>query len=384
MRPSDSRLPNRISAIPAMLLLCVSPMFFALAQSRAFTTASERFQFPSASDLQPTHAGKPLTALGLSDAEIETLTMLIWDSGTIEPALPSDYELRDEFLARRIDFGTGKQNGLVLQATNKFCDDLGNCRTWFLQKIEGKWQSLADQRIPNEGVRAFEFAISKPAADEPPNLILIIHTMDNNYPTRVWELEKGKYIPEKFFCWHRAANTFEQKPCVDFQLPARMHGSHQSVGISERDLDNETVAELIAMTIGKGDADKEMLGDTDPEEELLATHLDMGEGRENGLVVQGSENLCGATGNCAMWFLRKIDGKWKLLKFEDEDFGTLVSMFEAVPPKHSGLYELILGSHFNAFEVPFVQLWFDGKKYVVHQTYCRYNETGEVLAGDCE
>ena len=163
-----------------------------------------------------------------------------------------------------------------------------------------------------------------------------------------------------------------------------MHGSHQSAGISEGDLDNETVAELIAMTVGKRDADKEMLGDKDPEEELIAIHLDLGEGIQNGLVVQGSENLCGATGNCAMWFFRKIGGKWKPLHFEDEGGGTVASMFEAVPPKHSGLYELILGSHMNAFEIPYAQYWYDGKTYVLHQSYCEYSETGEVLAGDCE
>ncbi|HET9401221.1 MAG TPA: hypothetical protein VFO34_09735 [Candidatus Acidoferrales bacterium] len=382
MRPSECRLPYRTSRFS---LACLALLVFAATQSSPGQRLEESFHFPDKGELRPTHEGKPITGIGLTESEINELTQTIWDSGTIEPALPSDYEMRDELLARRFDFGDGQQNGLVLQATKKFCDTLGNCRTWFFQKEDGRWQSLADQRTPNAGVRVFDFAVQKPSAtNEAASLILVTHSAADNYPTRVWELEGGKYAAKKFFCWHRESNSFETKPCVDFQPPGKMRGTHQSAGISEGDLDNETVAALIAMTVGKRDADEEMLGDKDPEEELIAMHLDLGEGVEKGLVVQGGEKLCGATGNCAMWFFRKIGDKWKSLQFEEGEGGTLASMFEAVPPKHNGLFELILGSHFNAFEVPFAQLWFDGQKYVLHQTYCEYSDTGKVLAGDCE
>ena len=380
MRPSDSRTRAWL-LLP--ILFCFAPLSLSFPQASPDKSKAPAFVFPTKQELLETHTGKSMADIGLSETEIDALTGMIWDSGTIEPALPSDYELRSELLAQRVDLGDGDENGLVLQATKKFCDALGNCRTWFFRGDGGKWKSVVNQRVAGEGVTVFDFAIQRSDSNRPWNLVLIKHSISDNYPTRVWEFENGEYSPRQFFCWHRASNSFEQKPCVDFELPARMHGSHQSAGISEGDLDDPTVAEIIGTIAGKGGED--MPTTKDMEEELLATHLDLGEGAENGLVVQGSEKLCGATGNCQMWFFRKLAGKWTQVKFEDDEgSGVLASMYAAVAPKHDGLYELILGSHFNAFEVPLAQLWFDGKKYVLHQTYCRYNETGEVLAGACE
>jgi hypothetical protein len=80
-----------------------------------------------------------------------------------------------------------------------------------------------------------------------------------------------------------------------------------------------------------------------------------------------------------------VDGKWISLWIDGSDDGSILStIFAAVPPRHNGLYELIIAQHLDAFDTPFQQFWFDGGKYVLHARYCRYGESGEVLAGDCE
>jgi hypothetical protein len=379
MRSSDSRTQH---GFPRTSLLWLAPLVLCSVQTSGTKPQATPFRFPDKKELRETHTGAPLADIGLNENEIDQLTGVIWDSGTIEPALPSDYELRGELLARRVNFDEGDDNGLVLQANKKFCDALGNCRTWFFRKAEGKWKSVANQRVEGEGVPVFDFAIQKAESKKLLNLVLIKHSIADNYPTRVWEPGDGEYTPKRFFCWHRASNSFETKPCVDFALPAQMHGSHQAAGISEGDLDDPTVAEIIARIVGKGGED--MPAAKDMEEELIATHLDFGEGAENGLVVQGSEKLCGATGNCQMWFFRKVAEKWLLIGIGGNDDETSASMFAAVPPKHGGLFEVILGSHLSSSEAAFGLFWFDGMNFVEHGTYCRYDETGEVLAGACE
>jgi hypothetical protein len=44
------------------------------------------------------------------------------------------------------------------------------------------------------------------------------------------------------------------------------------------------------------------------EKELRGQRVSLG--NEDGLVIQGTELLCGGTGNCQTWVLRRSNGKW--------------------------------------------------------------------------
>ncbi len=123
---------------------------------------------------------------------------------------------------------------------------------------------------------------------------------------------------------------------------------------------------------------------------VLARHVDMGEGADNGLAVQGNGlDLCGATGNCASWFFRKAGGQWQLAAPDSpglgESTGVFVAMFAFVPPKHNGFFEMILMNHLSVAEYPFEVWWFDGTKYVPRAGYCWYPgpNGGQVQESGC-
>ena len=56
-------------------------------------------------------------------------------------------------------------------------------------------------------------------------------------------------------------------------------------------------------------------------------------GNEKGLVIQGIELLCGGTGNCQTWVLRRSNGKW-LTMFKDQ--APIASAFGFQPKTHAG------------------------------------------------
>ena len=53
--------------------------------------------------------------------------------------------------------------------------------------------------------------------------------------------------------------------------------------------------------------------------DFRAEYIDLGEGVKNGLAVRGNSGppgrtiFCGATGNCATWFFRKVANQWNLI-----------------------------------------------------------------------
>lgn len=123
------------------------------------------------------------------------------------------------------------------------------------------------------------------------------------------------------------------------------------------------------------------------EHELSARRVDMGEGIEKGLVVQGKDyNLCGS-GGCQTWFFRKVNGKWEPLVGDwGPDLDTLVGAFAFLPPKHNGLDELIVMTHLSAGRAPVEVWWFDkGKqKYLSNDSYCWDGVEEKAPEGPCQ
>jgi hypothetical protein len=185
-------------------------------------------------------------------------------------------------------------------------------------------------------------------------------------------------IPDEY---HKlfADGTESGPPAIAFDLTAFQQNSHAShegdpldrVGLSEGDV--ASVTALIGVA----------------PDQALARRIDMGEGLENGLVIQGNGNeLCGATGNCDTWFLRKSAGEWQFSVSTNgsrPESGMYVAMFGFVPPKHNGLLEMITIGRGGGFQYPFEVWWFDGAKYAPHADYCWYPGPGkgQVVEGGC-
>lgn len=111
--------------------------------------------------------------------------------------------------------------------------------------------------------------------------------------------------------------------------------------------------------------------------ELLARHVDMGEGSDKGLDVHGRGELCGAAGNCATWFFRRSHGKWQLVLG-----GQWPGAFAFIPPKHNGLSELVLVMHLSADQAP-TDVWqFNGTEFERLKSYCSYGD-GRIVEGNC-
>jgi hypothetical protein len=100
------------------------------------------------------------------------------------------------------------------------------------------------------------------------------------------------------------------------------------------------------------------------EAELRVRKLALGSataGSMPGLVVQGSKLLCGATGNCQTWVLRKVGGKWSSLIAGDQ--APIAESFEFGPGSSSGIKNLTLVANSSAESSSRVTYKFDGKVY---------------------
>lgn len=166
------------------------------------------------------------------------------------------------------------------------------------------------------------------------------------------------------------AQAFDLKP---FQQNSYVT-SHQGQPIGSIGLSEEEVSSILGMA----GVDAKV---------VLARHVDMGEGADNGLVLAGSDiSVCGATGNCATWFFRKVAGKWQFVVSGEGpggDSSMFTDIFGFVPPKHNGLFEMITMANVSAGESPFAVWWFDGTKYTVHASYCSYGDR-QITEGGCQ
>jgi hypothetical protein len=170
-----------------------------------------------------------------------------------------------------------------------------------------------------------------------------------------------------------ATHTFRPPPIQD------MYVSWEGQPISEIGLKPTELNDMLSTLIstGKHGAVGDLRSPAALKEQLLARHVDMGEGSDKGLDVHGRGQLCGASGNCATWFFRRSDSKWLLVLG-----GPWPGAFAFIPPKHNGLFDLVLLNHLSADEAP-TDVWqFNGTKFQRFKSYCSYGD-GRTEEGNC-
>jgi hypothetical protein len=83
-------------------------------------------------------------------------------------------------------------------------------------------------------------------------------------------------------------------------------------------------------------------------------------GQSAGLIVRGTQLLCGATGNCQTWVFRLSQGKW-LNMFAKEP--PIVSEFQFKLDENQGIKDLLVSSALSANKRQRTLFKFDGKFY---------------------
>ena len=95
------------------------------------------------------------------------------------------------------------------------------------------------------------------------------------------------------------------------------------------------------------------------EQELRARKISLGS--VPGLVLQGTDLLCGATGNCQVFVFRRVDDKWLAL-FESEE-APVVEGFSFGPDEKLGIQDLHTAANISAAQSSHKTYRFDGKFY---------------------
>jgi|SRR5947207_468503 len=93
--------------------------------------------------------------------------------------------------------------------------------------------------------------------------------------------------------------------------------------------------------------------------ELRVRRVDLG--TNPGLVAQGTSLLCGGTGNCQVFVLRKLNGKWVSLFGLDQ--APIAESFQFGPGVSNGIKDLTIAANSSAEARQHVRYRFDGKLY---------------------
>ena len=93
--------------------------------------------------------------------------------------------------------------------------------------------------------------------------------------------------------------------------------------------------------------------------ELRVRRVDLG--GDTGLVVQGSNLLCGGTGNCQIWIFRKARGKW--VSMFGSDAVPIAESFQLGPSTTQGLKDITIVTNSGAEGGERAVYRFDGKQY---------------------
>ena len=101
------------------------------------------------------------------------------------------------------------------------------------------------------------------------------------------------------------------------------------------------------------------------ESELRVRRVILG-GVEEGLVLQGATLLCGGTGNCETFVLRRVNSKW-IAMFDEQ--APLASGFGFGPESSNGLKNFVIAANQSAESEKYTIYKFDGKLYRASQCY---------------
>ncbi len=93
--------------------------------------------------------------------------------------------------------------------------------------------------------------------------------------------------------------------------------------------------------------------------EVRIRKIDLGEAP--GIVAQGTNLLCGGTGNCQTWVFRKADNKWISLFGNDQ--APLAESFQLGPSITNGIRDFTIVTNSSAKKSQRVTYKFDGKLY---------------------
>ena len=93
--------------------------------------------------------------------------------------------------------------------------------------------------------------------------------------------------------------------------------------------------------------------------ELQFREVDLGGGP--GVIVQGTNLLCGGTGNCQIWVFRRAKGKWVSL-FKNNQ-AVLADAFQFGPAQTHHIKDLTVTTNISAEETRRVTYKFDGGRY---------------------
>jgi hypothetical protein len=99
--------------------------------------------------------------------------------------------------------------------------------------------------------------------------------------------------------------------------------------------------------------------------ELRVRRVDLG--ASPGLVLQGTSLLCGGTGNCQVFVLRKANSKWVSLFGTDQ--APMAESFQFGPGTTNGIKNFTITAHSSAEAATRTTYKFDGKLYRIDRTY---------------
>lgn len=94
-------------------------------------------------------------------------------------------------------------------------------------------------------------------------------------------------------------------------------------------------------------------------EELRTNRIDLGGG--SGLLLQGTQRLCGGTGNCQLFVFRKVNDAWVSLVASGQTL--LVESFQFGPGVTHGIKDLIVRTNTGAQADGGTTYKFDGRFY---------------------
>lgn len=100
------------------------------------------------------------------------------------------------------------------------------------------------------------------------------------------------------------------------------------------------------------------------EAELRVRRISLGS--VEGLVIQGTQLLCGGTGNCETVVLRRSGGKWEAMFQKDAPIG---DGFGFLPESSSGIPNFVVSTNTSAQSSNYIVYGFDGKYYRPRQCY---------------
>jgi hypothetical protein len=95
--------------------------------------------------------------------------------------------------------------------------------------------------------------------------------------------------------------------------------------------------------------------------ELRFRRIDLG--NYPGLAVQGTNLLCGGTGNCQIWLFRKANAHWTPLFGNEQTI--LAEGFEFGRALANGIKDLTIINNVSAYETKRTNYKFNGRRYTI-------------------